>query len=181
MAQIIQLQTSMPTLQQFAQKISDAYEGIRADETNWMVKCPIHDDQKASLHIEVTDRLLAYCHVCGKPKQNELIAKIKADGLWPVEGVNSRVPKDNSEQSNIPAHGMPPAFPKQLAGPKGLKYDVTKIWTYHTAGGHPAFWIIRADLDGNKLIKPYSSFTVDDEDKFKFGLKCDNRPLYNLP
>lgn len=180
MAQVIQLQTSMPTLQQFAQKICDAYHGLRADETNWMVKCPIHDDNHASLHIEVTDRLLAYCHVCGKSKQNELIAKIKEDGLWPIEGVNSREPKEESDKSNIPAHGTPFEFPKYLTGSKG-KYEVTKIWTYYTATGHPAFWVVRADVGKEKLIKPYSSFTIDGEDKFKMGLKCDNRPLYNLP
>lgn len=183
MAQVIQLQPSinMSALQQAAAKIAEAYSGIRADETNWMVKCPIHDDQKASLHIEVTDRLLVFCHVCGKDKQKELLAKIKADGLWP-EALNSKEPKPESAKSNIPAHDTPAVFPKFLSGNTGYQ-EVSKVWTYYTATGHPAFWILRADPreGGAKIVKPYSSFTVDGKDVFKIGLQSDNRPLYNLP
>ena len=186
MAEIITLQSAIvPILQQAAQKIADKYGGIRADETNWMIHCPIHDDQQASCHIQVTDKLLAYCHVCGKDKQKDLINKFKQDDVWVViEQPQKRDPVEGP-QSNIPAHAVPEAFPRYLSH-QGQNHQISKIWTYHTETGHPAFWVMRADyVDAlgkpHKIVKPFSSINIDGENVFKFTLQHSSRPLYNLP
>lgn len=185
MAEIITLQSAIvPILQKAAQKISDRYGGIRADDTNWMIHCPLHDDKQASCHIQVTDKLLAYCHVCGKEKQKDLIDAFKKEDLWVVIEQPKRGEAPEGPHSNIPAHDVPEVFPRYMSD-RGSNHPISKIWTYHTETGHPAFWIMRADFQdvlGNphKSVKPYSSFTIDGKNQFKFGLQCDARPLYNL-
>lgn len=180
MAEVHQLHTSFPALQEAAAAISSTYGGIRGDETNWMVNCPIHDDKQASLHIQVTDRLLVFCHVCGKDKQKDLIARLKKDDLWPDTAVQATTKPVDIPQSNIPAHATPSRFPEYLSH-EGLNYPITKIWTYRTETGHPAFWILRADTPKGKAVKPFSSFTTPEgENVFKLGLQSSKRPLYNL-
>lgn len=186
MAEIITLQSAIvPILQKAAQKIADKYAGIRADDTNWMVHCPLHDDKQASCHIQVTDKLLVYCHVCGKDKQKDLVDLLKKEDLWvTIESPKKSEPQDGP-QSNIPAHDVPEVFPRYMSH-LGQNYPISKIWTYYTETGHPAFWVLRADYQdvtgkSQKIVKPFSSFTIDGEHVFKVSLQHSARPLYNLP
>jgi len=68
--------------------------GARRAGSQWMAKCPAHDDHNPSLAIkEVDGKILLRCHAgC---EQSDVIEALKARGLWEQE--------DNSEQPVIVA------------------------------------------------------------------------------
>jgi DNA primase len=61
----------------------------RRSGTDWMAKCPAHDDKNPSLSIRDADgKVLLHCHAgCG---QREVIAALKAQGIWQERPVKPR-------------------------------------------------------------------------------------------
>jgi 5S rRNA maturation endonuclease (ribonuclease M5) len=64
--------------------IADHLRGKPLFSGGWTARCPAHDDRHASLSINESDdgRILVHCHAgCS---QDDLIASLKALGLWPA-------------------------------------------------------------------------------------------------
>ena len=61
----------------------------RRSGSDWMAKCPAHDDHNPSLSIrEVDGKVLLHCHAgC---TQRNVIASLKAHGFWPDHSVSQR-------------------------------------------------------------------------------------------
>jgi putative DNA primase/helicase len=71
-----------------ADSIAQALKARRSG-SNWMARCPAHDDTNPSLSIrEAEGKVLVYCHAgCG---QRDVIQALKAKGVWPERPVNQR-------------------------------------------------------------------------------------------
>ena len=68
-----------------AEAIAKALGGRRAG-TGWSARCPAHDDRTPSLSLRDAGdgKVLIHCHTgCG---QDEVIAHLKANGLWTQNG-----------------------------------------------------------------------------------------------
>lgn len=165
-----------PELLAKAEQIAAYYgqgQQLRSDEDGWLTCCPAHEDSTPSLHITVTDRILVRCH--GGCTQTAVINQLKADGMWVVGEKKAGEPKPKNT-INIPAHRVP-EWDQVLVGTQ----KPTEIYSYVTADGEPAFWILRVDKPGvKKIIRPYSSVHYDDGDRFELALNCTVRPLYRL-
>lgn len=82
-----------------AKLIAEALGG-RKSGTGWSARCPAHDDRTPSLSLRDTSdgTVLVYCHAgC---EQDDVISRLKADGLWTPNGprifrhpISSRVAK----------------------------------------------------------------------------------------
>jgi putative DNA primase/helicase len=71
-----------------AASIAHALEARRSG-SSWMARCPAHDDRNPSLSIREGDgKVLLHCHAgC---TQRDVIAALKAKGLWPERSANQR-------------------------------------------------------------------------------------------
>lgn len=79
-----------------AESIALALEGRRS-KAGWVCKCPAHDDRSPSLSLrDDNGRVLVYCF--SGCSQVDVIAALRARGLWPEQPKPERVPMTPAEK-----------------------------------------------------------------------------------
>lgn len=154
------------------ENILNLFDGKKKTNKGWLVKCPIHADDTASLHIsEDNDRLLVHCFagcdtkvlldfINGKDVSN--FRKLSNDALRELLGQEKEIPKVEFDSSY-----------KYTDEEGNLLYEILKYYQFH--------------LDGRKKKTFKFRRPASTEEKIDFGIDwvyslegCRKVP-YNLP
>jgi hypothetical protein len=172
------VRTGIP-IREFLGKIQAA-----GKEGDWLGHCPIHADQKASLHVTLSGgKILLHCFVCGGG--NAYVADLRAQGLWPItlDGVVINSPGVSGEAPKVDLTfiQVTDENPPRVPIPQG--YSGTKIHEYRSISGKLIGTVTRfetAPIDGSKPEKTFRpTFYFMDDGKPVWKTKAPSiRPLY---
>ncbi|GMM62378.1 phage/plasmid primase, P4 family [Novosphingobium pituita] len=144
----------------------------RASGSGYACKCPVHDDQTASL--SVTDgkegRVLVHCHAGCAPR--DVIGELKARNLWPEAAPKHR-PRSAGGYAEGANDNRKATAPKGQRGKLAKTYDYFDHWTgelkmqvlrYEPKGfsqrrpdpDHPGQWIKAVSAEHRTLYKAQS-------------------------
>lgn len=144
--------------------------------SSWSVRCPAHDDRRASLSVStgVDGRALVHCHAACATKAVVSALGLRLRNLMPEREEpprSGKVKRKTTEATFATAQ----AAVAELERQHGKR---SALWTYHDAEGNPVGIVVRWDRgDGTKDIRP----AFRDGERWRIGAMPDPRPLYRLP
>jgi hypothetical protein len=148
--------------------------GAKRAGKGWSVRCPAHDDRRASLSVSEGDdgMVLVKCHAgCETAAILEAVGLTLAD-LFPAKLCAS--PTRN---------GKPTTGARAFATAKDAVNELERkhgkrlaLWTYYNARGEPVGVVVRWEKPDGKDIRPVALHG----DGWRIGAMPDPRPLYGL-
>ena len=155
--------------------VLDKLPGAKRSGNGWSVRCPAHEDKRASLSVsEGNDgKVLLNCHAgC------ETGAILSAVGLtW---GVLYPANAGPTSTGNGKPKSKRRTFPALTAAVAELGRQLGKrsaLWTYYDAQGEPMGAVVRWDTPSGKEIRPVAR----QDNGWQIGAMPEPRPLYALP
>lgn len=152
-------------------KLPDA----RKAGNGWSVRCPAHEDRKASLSVSAggDGTALVKCHAGCDTLAIVSAVGLKLSDLFPHKA--GATPANNGKP---PATGRTFATAIEAVAELERKHGKrSALWTYHNANGEPVGVVVRWDKESGKDIRPVSRHA----DGWRIGAMNEPRPLYGLP
>lgn len=152
-------------------ELIDMFDGARRIRNgSYMVKCPCHDDNTASLHIsQVDNRIIMYCHAGCKPED-----------ILDSKGLKWSDLSDSVKENNT--YNCLERFVYGLRGQYGAGAYLKASYDYHDENGRYLYTKIRIEgLSGDEK-KTFRQGIIDyKNDTFNPSLDGVKQTLYNLP
>lgn len=147
--------------------------GARKAGTGWSVRCPAHEDRKASLSVSEGDdgTALVKCHAGCDTAAILAAVGMKLADLFPAK------PEPGSPRTSKTNERIFTTAEEALAELERQHGKRSALWTYHNAQGEPVGMVVRWNKAAGKDIRPIAQHAFG----WRIGAMPDPRPLYELP
>ena len=162
----------MTPIETLLSKLPDAKKASKG----WLVCCPAHDDQRASLSVSEGEdgRALVKCHAGCSAQEVVSALGLTLRDLMP-ECANTKSSRTTPHEPKAQAFETANHAVEALERRHGKR---SAVWKYHDASGNPVGLVVRWNsADGKKDIRPVSKHA----DGWQINAMPEPRPLYALP
>ena len=158
---------------------------VKRNGAGWMVRCPAHDDRRASLSIGVGDdgRALVHCQAGCMPEAIVAALGLEMADLMPADRGKSdrsriRTPVSKAKRGKRGQDEQVYATVDDAITELERRHGVhAAIWTYYDAKGETVGVVVRWDSAAGKEIRPVTKTARG----WIIGGMPEPRPLYRLP
>src|SRR5262245_36187767 len=149
--------------------------GAKKAGNGWSVRCPAHDDRRASLSLSEGDdgTVLVKCHAGCDTSAILAALGLKLADLFPLKPSPTR-----TRNGKRPTGGRTVATAEDtVAALARHRAKRSALWTYHNAQGEPVGVVVRWDKPDGIDTRPVARH----DDGWRIAAMPDPRPLYGLP